>query len=91
MKDLETLIADVEARWQSSTNEKREDMVKKLRKAEGALPDDDVVTRTRVASLIHEIQAAERHHDKEFVVPPLNTGTGFGFGATVSPRFDVPE
>jgi len=91
MKDIHALVAEVESKWQTSTNEQKEDLVKKLRKAEGGLAEDDQLTRTHVAELIHRIQASERHHDHEFVVPPFSQGTGFGTGTTLPPRFDVPD
>lgn len=91
MKDIHELLADAESTWQTSTNEQKEDLVKGLRKAEGTLDADDELTRTKVAALIHRIQASEHHGDHEFVVPPLNQGTGFGFGQTLPSRFDTPD
>lgn len=91
MKDIHDLLAEVESKWQSATNEKKEDMVAKLRKAQGQLDDSDELTRTKVTALIHQIQASEHSHDHEFVVPPFSQGTGFSFGATLPARLDTPD
>jgi hypothetical protein len=90
MKDVEALVADAEQRWSSLTNEQREDLVKKLRSAEAEI-DDDALLRTRLAGLIHQIQAAERHHGTEYVVPPLSQGSGFGYGATLPSKLDLSD
>jgi hypothetical protein len=91
MKDLETIIARAEAKWQTATNEERDDLIKNLRNAEGRSSDIDDLTRTRIAGLIHRIQAARHSHDKEYVAPPLTQGNGFGFGQTLPSRFDTPD
>lgn len=91
MKDIHTLITEVESTWPTSTNEQREDLIKKLRNAESTLDATDEVTRTHIGGLIHQIQASEHSHDKEFVVPPLSQGSGFSFGSTLPTRFDTPE
>lgn len=91
MKDIESLLGDAEKRWAASTNEQREDLVKKLRKAEGNLGPNDELLRTRVVGLIHKIQASERHHGTEYVVPPLSQGSGFGYGATFPTKLDLSD
>ena len=92
MKDAETVIADVEAKWYGSTNEKREDMGKRLKKVEGALDESDSATRTRIGALIDEIEHARHHTDgPDFVVPQLSMGAGFGLGTTIPAKLDVPE
>lgn len=91
MKDIHALVADVEATWQTSTHEQRNDLITELRDAEGAVENLDDVTRTHIAGLIHTIQAAQHSSDRDDVAPPLSQGTGFGFGQTLPGRFDTPN
>ena len=91
MRDLESVIADVESRWQTATPEERRELIDRLRAAEGATADLDDVTRTRVAALVHRIEASLHSSDKDYVTPPINQGSGFGFGQTLPGRFDTPD
>lgn len=91
MKDIHALIADVEAKWQTSTHEQRNDLITKLRNAEATVTDLDDVTRTRIGGLVRTIQAAQHTTDKDYLAPPLSQGTGFSFGQTLPSRFDTPD
>ena len=91
MKDVHSIIADVEANWVGATNEQREDLVKKLKKAEGSLDESDAETRTHIGNLIDKIERARHEHQQNaFVVPPLGQGAGFGFGG-IPVKLDRPE